>query len=389
MKPHLPISAAILAFIAVSAPAAAESPEVPPDPPRWITEFFRAVPQEPPDDIFSHAGQKYMQMLPAVGREDIHAAQRDWRMRARTCEPSPDSREPIEAIVELARDTRIVIVNEAHDRPRHRDFIRQVAIALEPLGYTRFAAETFRDFVVESPERRFPRVIDGYYSNEPVFGRLLREVLSLDYRLEVYEYRGAASDLDMDSYWARADRREEAQAENLARIIASMGSEERILIHVGYSHAAEVPIPSFDDRELAWMAARLREKTGIDPLTIDQTDCASASQTTALTAAAERHVPGQFDLVVGHPPLTFERNRPTWRMRDRSAVRVSVKMRSDSQRVLIEVRPEGEPSYTVPVDRLMLWPGEDLPLLLEEGRYELTAWFEATGASESALLMVN
>src|SRR5688572_13485606 len=45
-------------------------------------------------------------------------------------------------IVRRARDTRIVIINEAHDTPRHRAFSLEVAKALRPLGYTHLAAET-------------------------------------------------------------------------------------------------------------------------------------------------------------------------------------------------------------------------------------------------------
>jgi len=42
----------------------------------------------------------------------------------------------IAAIVERARDTRVVIVNETHDNPRDRAFILAVAEALRPLGYS-------------------------------------------------------------------------------------------------------------------------------------------------------------------------------------------------------------------------------------------------------------
>ena len=45
-------------------------------------------------------------------------------------------------IVDLAADTRIVIINEAHDRPQHREFIRRLATRLAPLGYTHFAGES-------------------------------------------------------------------------------------------------------------------------------------------------------------------------------------------------------------------------------------------------------
>ena len=73
------------------------------------------------------------------------------------------------------------------------------------------------------------------------------------------------------------NRREERQATRLAEVIADLPESDRILIHVGFSHAAEVPIRGPGGNPLEWMAARLKRYTGIDPLTIDQTDCRSGS----------------------------------------------------------------------------------------------------------------
>jgi len=51
-------------------------------------------------------------------------------------------------------------------------------------------------------------------------------------------------------------------------------------------------------------------------------------------------------------------------------------LRSDSRRVIIEARPVGEPLMAIPIDRVMLWPGENIPLLLNPGMYSLTAYTE-------------
>lgn len=44
--------------------------------------------------------------------------------------------------------------------------------------------------------------------------------------------------------------------------IFARAPQAKVLIHVGYSHAAEVVLPNFGG-SLEWMAARLKEKTGV------------------------------------------------------------------------------------------------------------------------------
>lgn len=50
-------------------------------------------------------------------------------------------RDAVREIVARARNTRIVILNEAHHSPRDRAFGLEVARALRPLGYNMLAAE--------------------------------------------------------------------------------------------------------------------------------------------------------------------------------------------------------------------------------------------------------
>ncbi|MEM9531800.1 MAG: hypothetical protein AAGA23_12870 [Pseudomonadota bacterium] len=355
--------------------------------PAHVQWLLNTVPQVAPEDLMSAAGQTYMQQLPAVGREDLKAAQTDWPLRPRLCEPLDDASQPIDAIVTAAQHTRIVIINEAHDRPRHRAFIRETAAALRPLGYRRYAAETFSEAVSSRGDYRYPLIEQGHYVNEPVFGQLLRALLALGYRFEPYEYTPNGEGLDAH---ARASLREEGQARNLSRIVDSLDRDERLLIHVGFSHAAEVPIDSFGGKKLAWMASRLKDKTGTDPLTVDQTACSLPESGPALARSPKRHVPGQFDLVVGHRGLKFEEGRPVWRRQvGGRAVRVPPALLSASERVLIEARYASEPPEEVPADRLLLRPGEQLPLILLPAEYRITAFFEHSRRVVTEPLTVN
>lgn len=258
-------------------PADESSQDAPEAHPYYVTRFFERIPSVPPSDPKSMAGQIYAQLLPAVGREDMHVAAVLPQLSPESCAPSIEhTQEALDKIAQRAKETRILIINEAHDRPLHRYFIQQVALRVQELGYVVFAAETFSERIEEGQQPKYARWFDGYYSNEPVFGELIGTLKQHGFKLAQYEHRPADTS-DEISLYDSADQREEGQANNLMRILSKMADDERLLIHVGYSHASEVPIMSFGGNKLAWMASRLKEKSGIDPLTIDQTDCLSPS----------------------------------------------------------------------------------------------------------------
>ena len=93
------------------------------------------------------------------------------------------------------------------------------------------------------------------YVNDPRFGNLLRRAIELNYTIHEYE---AVLATDMP-------QREEQQAQTLANIIAA-NPDCKIVIHAGFSHVFKQPVPNSGK----WMAARLWEKTGIEPYCIYQ-----------------------------------------------------------------------------------------------------------------------
>jgi hypothetical protein len=296
-------------------------------------------------------------------------------------------------IVRRAHSTRVVIVNEAHDNPRDRAFILSVAQALKPLGYNVYAAETLGNWGsdAQKAERLHRLVADGYpdrdtgtYSAEPMFGDLIRGVLRLGYRPVAYEaaFSAETAQLPRDEQIAR---RERGEAENLARAIAAAGPEAKFLIHVGYHHAAERPLGPAGHRE-DWMAARFARLTGIDPLTVDQTDLSEFSgdpKARALYAALEKRVgaipmvfmkDGQavrhgelgqaVDLQVVHPRIRSVGGRPDWLQRTgRKAIRVPRELMPRTGRALIQVFGKDEPDEAIPIDQVLVSAGVDPPLV--------------------------
>jgi len=359
----------------------AQPTEVVPGSPRW---FFNIVTAEPPAAITTPGDALYLQSLHAVGRHDLHAALPTRPIRAAPCERWPTRTDDgagsiASALAALARDTTIVIINERHDESRHREVVRQLAIELHREGYVNYAAETLIDSAAAYPDEPFARLDAGFYSREPTFGQLLRTVKELGLRLVAYEHGDAPSQA----------AREQGQTDNLMREIFSVEPHAKTLIHVGADHAAEVALPRAGG-ELEWMAARLKAATGVDPLTIDQTRCVSTSDALELARSSTALPPGAFDVAVAHPSTTFFRGRPQWRI-DAGAIAVELPetLVVTDQRTLIEVRFDAEPPDTVPLDRLMLWPGERLPLLVSPGRLRVQQYFEDGRAPRTLVLNVQ
>lgn len=315
------------------------------------------------------------------------------------------ARDAIAAIVERARNTRIVILNEAHDEPRHRAFGLDVARALRPLGYTILAAEALMNnadaglsakAMAALATEGYPRRGTGFYINDPVFGDFIRQALALGYRPVAYEQTShEQAKTPLEGIIAR----EQEQAENLARHIAAAGPNAKILIYVGYSHAAEAPVSYGENEKAEWMAARLKRMTGIDPLTIDQTELRQASPSPAGSAAydilskavgrrsAVLSFQGRFlksgnsrealDLQVVHPPVKWVNGRPDWlRRMSRRPVAVPPALRPAKGRRLVQAFVAGEAKDAVPVDQVLVVAGNPLPRMMLPAGPIRYAWQE-------------
>lgn len=304
----------------------------------------------------------------------------------------------LEVIVEAAADRRIVMLNEAHNHSRHRAFAAQVMRRLRPLGFDWFAAETFSPPQPEPapwigdyrPGMPFLQAY-GYYSRDPVLAETVREAARLGYRFADYEVRfdqRGPGDADMD---ARMAIREEAQAENLIANVLAPHPDARVFVYCGYSHAMEAPT---DHGE--WFASRLKRKTGIDPLTIEQAYCAPGQRpehdephVAAVQAAfapdrpvvvrrADGSVVGmplterQMDLSVFQPRLDAVRGRPGWLAADPARRLVDVDVPAFEGPALLQALWSSEGAAGVPADQFLLEPGRRrATLALHPGSYLL------------------
>lgn len=322
------------------------------------------------------AGDPNLQTFSLFGREDLIAASSD-DYRPTHCAPAKDTTDPLTAIIQAARKTSIVIINESHERSEHRGFTTALLAPLHAEGYTTLAMEALAHPEPDTPKQYLPSFQrdpglpyledeDGFYLGEAAFGRLGRTAKRLGYALVPYEahYDPATAKLSQKE---RIGIREEGQANTLAAWVAAHPGA-KLLVHVGYHHAIEVPTAD----GLRWMATRLKAKTGIDPLAISQTTCHGGGSTTRLASLPADEPPGTFDLVVDHPTARFVRGRPAWRIAaGDTPVSIPAQLRPTTDWRVIEARPDGEPPTSVPMDRVAIRPGEDVALMLPPGRYRL------------------
>lgn len=324
------------------------------------------------------------QALSLYGREDLVA-----KLYRKTPDAICQSLIPQDMAVsdfsKILNDTNIVIVSEDHVTTRHRAFTLDLAVELSKRGWKYFAAEAFINlptdapipadqFVDARPQELFFRTTDGSYIQEAQFGRLGRVVKELEYRLIPYEYFRLARNPEPTDRVERINQRDSIQAENLMAAVLRDDPDAKILIHVGLGHAAERPIVKQDGREVKWLAYRLKELTGRDPLTISQHSCLSASGEVEFAKPASNSE-SLFDLYVLQPEIEFAHGRPAWRL-ERGDIPVDIPselIQGSTGWRIIEARPVGEPDESVAMDMVAVWKEETISLLLPPGEYVVRA----------------
>lgn len=289
----------------------------------------------------------------------------------------------LETVARAAATRQVVMVNEAHPVPQHRAFTLQLLARLRREGYTWFAAETLFEEDTALNRRGYPVPGTGAYTQEPVYGDLVRTALKLGFHVVAYE---APLGLDRDP-------RERAQAANLATRILGVDPKARIVVHAGYGHIAKsVPAGS-----MVTMAMRFREITGIDPLTVDQAHMtersrpeveeplyraaiardAPARATVYVNAAGQpwSYSPATYDVVVFSPRSRYEQGRPSWLRMDglRAPHALPADVCAGARACLVRARFEHEGADAVPVDQILVTASDPVPaLMLPAGRFRVS-----------------
>lgn len=290
----------------------------------------------------------------------------------------------VQALVRAADSVSVLFINEAHHVPAHRALTLALLEPLYERGFRYLAAETLAETDSLLQTRGYPTQATGFYTNEPVFGELVRTALRIGYRLVPYEAVGP----DM------TEDRETGQARKLYERIFRDDAQARVLVHAGYAHINEAGrlagVPP--------MAVRFREITGIDPLTVDQTTLSERGDPArepplypiVLQSYQPRRPillsnevgrfwsarPGVHDATVTHPRTVYEESRPSWLrvLGDRRYFALPADVCGTADRCIVQARHAAEDENAVPVDALLI--GGDAParpLLLPRGEYRLVS----------------
>lgn len=299
------------------------------------------------------------------------------------------ARDAIDGIMEQARSRQIVILNEAHHVPVQRAFAMQLARELRKAGFTHLAVEALSDTPMA---KGYLTPASGYYVAEPAFANFLRDALAQNWTLVPYESK--FDDLGLAA-GDTTSARELGQVDNLVRRVLSANPKARIFIYTGYDHVREKHVAGD-----TWMAAYLRERTGIDPLTIDQSQMyahpgGTAQPLYAQLAAKSRDgkpfmlsrvgnpevfgkYKGEVDMQVIHPdyPLSKQTGRPQWMssVAGLTPRAIPSALWPTSGRRLIQVRRKGAPDDEVPLDAVLAVAGQKPPMMMvPPGEVEFSA----------------
>ena len=296
---------------------------------------------------------------------------------------------------EIARRERIIIIMEAHNASRHRQWIEQVLPILHQQGFRDYAAETLAEPTRALRLSGYPTMTTGYYTRDPSFGNLLRTAATFGFDFHAYE-----------SLSSDRQQRELGQAENLARLMSAR-PDAKFVIHVGYAHAWKTPS---DDGNLL-MAGHLWRLTGIEPYCIYQTwhgpNEARARDLARLVSsdgqpvmlipppAPIRTLTGQFnwptgavDALVVHPateggPANRTHGFPAARRRTNGT------WLGEEWPVLVGAFQRNESPQAIALDQVMLKHGErEFVLWLPEADFEIRV-FNQRGETDAAKIALN
>ncbi|WP_105168402.1 hypothetical protein [Pseudoalteromonas sp. T1lg23B] len=245
----------------------------------------------------------------------------------------------LDEITTLAKQNKLLMVNEAHHIPKHRWLTKELLIRLKSEGYSYLALEA----LAKKDEQRINKQgyatnQSGIYMRDPAFSELISIAKELGYTLVSY---------DKYTY----DREKEG-AENIINKTFALDPDAKVIVHCGYSH--------IDEKHK--LASVLAAKLNIDPLTIDQTALLS-THITGITKVAPvvfksesdqywQPTGSHFDIAVYWPKQAKIANRPAWYMANHQSRRLDETWCNNTYPCYVEVGKNI--NNAIPFDRY-LW----------------------------------
>lgn len=294
----------------------------------------------------------------------------------------------ISELVKRAQHHSVLMINEAHHIPQGRMLTLELLEPLYQEGFRYLAGEAFEGNVSEMMSDGFPKVIkSGFYTNEPLFGQIVREAIRVGYQLVAYEH------IPNCDVWSDVDSkcqnlRERGQAENISKILQK-DPQAKILVHAGYGH-----IDKLGRNKWIPMARYFKELTQIEPFAVDQTTMrehstrefenpyyqnveTSFSKPFLMKKAdgslfVDPNAQGHYDVQIFSPRSNDRHGRPEWmdsfgRYR---RTRIDNSVCKGTFPCLVQAyRHEELIPESVPVDQFIVNANQTTDLLLPKGRF--------------------
>ncbi len=318
-------------------------------------------------------------VLRAMGRDDLI----DKMSGSGTAVPCPRAWvEPVEMIAQVASGSHFVILESERSQAAQITFAEDVITRLAADGFTAFADDGITLGPGGAADPDVPLITEGLVTRDPGHGRLLRTAKRL--RLDLVDpgvWWTSVSELTALSADEQVARRQTALAEQVFRLVHARSPETRAIIHI---QAAGDMSGSRALRD------NIKRLTGHTPLVVALATCTggNAAFLTSLGEGLVRSAPADF--MFGVPQASVKAGRVTsGRSGNEEAVAVPAAFLPGSLPVLIEARRKGDPDLAIPEDRLILLPGDRLPLMLPPGDYRIEAWTKRGQLAEAVSLNVT
>lgn len=311
-----------------------------------------------------------------------------------------EQRDALEAIASAANKHQVIMINEEHDTPMHRAFTARLLPVLYKKGFRYLAAETLNDTDTELNSRGYPTHETGFYSNDPIFGDMIRTALKLGFKLVSYEHRPkerCVSPADKPMFCQ--NERERGQAQNLYDNIFKADPKAKVLVHVGRGHNQKVKLD--DWAQMGW---HFKEISKIDAFSVNQMNSERSAvryerpeyryvtskwkftEPTAFQSKTGEWWKGNgYDLHIYHPRTRYERGRPEWLKTGgrRKAVKINLKRLNiqaqnkqfdGTEPILVQAFQTNESADAIPVDQIILYPNKQISvLMLPKGKFRIRA----------------
>ncbi len=296
-----------------------------------------------------------------------------------------------EYLIAQAQSNNIIIINEGHNRPRHRVFIKGLLAQLFEKGFRYLALEAlanctecYRNYNKEGCCSNNYESKYLYLTSEPQMSNLIRHGQDLGYILVPYEQE-------------KKGNRELIQAQNIYNRIFKIDQNAKVVVVCGYCHVLESEGEKTKNcGKTKWMAGYLKDITGIDPLTIDQEvlsertkydenpnyEALSQIQFSAVLVNKVTGIsdidgnPFKVDISVYHPRSSQINGRPSWLSAQENAKIYQLEegyCDDIGYPCLVEAWRKCDKSDAVPYDIVELERGENSSLVLTIGEFQIRA----------------